>query len=276
MSTQEPSQNEPGWPNHPPPAEYLQRTQFFSPLAKPLMTYGLIVVNLLVFLAMIVYGYQKFGDFNGSENSDVLIAFGAKFMPLIVQGEYWRLFTAMFVHIGITHILFNLYSLYSLGTLAESYFGHARFLIIYILGGLFGSLASYWFSVSLSAGASGAIFAVAGGITVYFMIYRENFGSRGRAILQNMLVVIAINIFFGLSSRGIDNWGHLGGLVGGAVVAWGIVPRYQRPQISLPGVYPLQIQQRKPLEIGWSALWTVALIAGTYWATQTNLALYFR
>lgn len=262
------------WPNHPPAAEYVQRTQFYIPLSVPWATRVLIASNLVVFLAMIVYGYLQYGDFNGTENSDVLITFGAKYTPLIVAGQYWRLFTAMFLHIGIMHILFNLYSLYSLGTLAESYFGHTRFLVIYIVGGLFGSLASYALSLSLSAGASGAIFALAGAITVYFMIYRENFGARGRALLQNMLVVIAINIFLGLSSSGIDNWGHLGGLLGGAAVAWGILPRYQRPQIALPGVYPLALQKRAPTEIGWASLWIAILVIGIFWATQINVTRY--
>lgn len=263
-----------GWPTHPPAAEYVQRTQFYIPLSAPWVTRGLIAINLLVFLAMIVYGYLQFGDFNGTENGEVLITFGAKYTPFVVAGQYWRLLTAMFIHIGIMHILFNLYSLYSLGTLAESYFGHTRFLVIYLLGGLFGSLASYALSLSLSAGASGAIFGLAGAITVYFMIYRENFGARGRAILQNMLVVIAINIFLGLSSAGIDNWGHLGGLIGGAAVAWGILPRYERPPITLPGVYPLATQQRATTEIGWTALWFAILVIGTFWATQINITRY--
>lgn len=271
----EPSaQHSEGWPNHPPAAEYVQRTQFYIPLSVPWVTRGLIATNLLVFLAMIVYGYLQYGDLNGTENTDVLITFGAKFTPLIVAGEYWRLLTAMFLHIGLMHILFNLYSLYSLGTLAESYFGHTRFLVIYLLSGLFGSLASYALSLSLSAGASGAIFGLAGAITVYFMIYRENFGARGRAILQNMLVVIALNIFLGLSSTGIDNWGHLGGLLSGAAIAWGILPRYERPQIALPGVYPLALQHRTTTEIGWAMLWFVILVLGTFWATQINIARY--
>ena len=125
-----------------------------------------------------------------------------------------------------------------------------------------------------SVGASGAIAGIIGALLVYFLYYRENFGVRGRSMLQQILFVIVINAFFGLSSNGIDNWGHLGGLIGGAAVAWGILPRYERPQIALPGVYPMQIQQRQSIEIGWIALWIVILIAGTNWATQINLNFY--
>ncbi|RIK55871.1 MAG: rhomboid family intramembrane serine protease, partial [Chloroflexi bacterium] len=173
---------------------------------------------------MIVYGWVVYNDINGTQNMYVLITFGAKVNELVAAGEVWRLFTAMFLHIGVIHLLFNLYALNALGPLVEGYFGHIRFLIIYLLGGLFGSLASYAFSPLPSAGASGAIFALAGATTIYFLRYRENFGARGRAILQNMLLVIGVNLIFGLGAGGIDNWGHMGGLVGGAALAYGLLP----------------------------------------------------
>ena len=86
---------------------------------------------------------------------------------------------------------------------------------------MFGSLLSYAFSQSISVGASGAIFGIIGATTVYFFRYRNNFGAQGRAILQNMIVVIVINLIFGFSAGYIDNWGHIGGLLGGALVAIG-------------------------------------------------------
>ncbi len=103
----------------------------------------------------------------------VLIDVGAKVNEAIAIGQTWRLFTAMFIHIGVFHLLVNLYALYALGPLVEGYFGHARFLAIYLVGGLFGSLASYAFSDAVSAGASGAIFGLAGAITVFFTVHIE-------------------------------------------------------------------------------------------------------
>ncbi|NJN81120.1 MAG: rhomboid family intramembrane serine protease [Caldilineaceae bacterium] len=221
---------------------------------------------------MIVYGYLIYGQINGSEYMPVLVDFGAKVNPLVASGETWRLFTAMFIHIGVIHLLFNLYALNALGPMVEGYYGHLRFTAIYLVGGLFGSLASYAFSPVPSAGASGAIFGLAGAILVYFLRYRENFGARGRAILQNMLVVIGINLVLGLSLPGIDNWGHMGGLVGGALVAWGVTPRYTAPTAGLPlGPSPLAEEPRTWFETGW-VLFCIAMLAfGVQWITNNPL-----
>ena len=203
--------------------------QFYIRMAKPTYMRVLLGANVAMFVLMTLFGIIVYNDWNGTQNGRVLIFFGAKVNQLIAHGEVWRLFSAMFIHIGIIHLLFNLYALNVLGPMVEGFFGHRRFLLIYIIGGLWGSTASYAFSQALSAGASGAIFGLAGATTVYFLRYRENFGARGRAILQNMLVVIGINLVFGLSMTGIDNWGHMGGLVGGAAIAYGLLPIYRAP-----------------------------------------------
>ena len=234
------------------------RVMFYVKQASPTISQILIGANFVVFLAMIVAGYLLFGIWNGTENTQVLLLFGMKDNQLVAQGQIWRLFTAMFLHIGVLHLLFNLYALYFLGPQVEGLFGHRRFTAIYLIGGLFGSLASYAFVNSDSAGASGAIFGLVGALTVYFLRYRDQFGARAKSILQNMVVIIVINFIFGLSSPGIDNWGHLGGLVGGALVAWGLIPRYLPPApVALtpalmqdPRV-PLQEEQRVGMELGW-------------------------
>lgn len=250
----------------------IERPRFFIKLTPPHLTHALLIINLLVFVAMIVYGWIAYRTINGTEDLRVLVTFGAKVNELVALGQVWRLFTAMFLHIGVLHLLFNLYALNALGPLVEGYFGHIRFLIIYLLGGLFGSLASYAFSPSPSAGASGAIFALAGATTIYFLRYRENFGARGRAILQNMILVIVINLVFGLSAPGIDNWGHMGGLVGGSVLAAGLLPQYRAPNVLLPGAYPLEEVPRTGLQSGWVVLWSVLWGAGVQWATQMFLS----
>lgn len=254
-----------------PPPFAAMPVRFYIKPSPPLATRSLLVINVLVFIAMIVYGWVVYNDINGTQNMRVLVTFGAKVNELVAMGESWRLFTAMFLHIGVLHLLFNLYALNALGPLVEGYFGHWRFLIIYLLGGLFGSLASYAFSPAPSAGASGAIFALAGATTVYFLRYRENFGARGRAILQNMLLVIGINLFFGLSASGIDNWGHMGGLVGGAALAYGLLPQYRAPMVLQPGSYPLQEVPRTGAQGGWVLLWSALWAVGVMWTTQTIL-----
>ena len=158
-------------------AEPLEKPEFYLALSRPRWVYVMMGAIVAMFIVMIIYGQVVYGTWNGPETIEVLIDLGAKVNLLIYQGQTWRLFTAMFLHIGVLHLLFNLYALYALGPMVEGYFGHWRFLAIYLLGGLFGSLASYAFSPAISAGASGAIFALAGAITVYFLRYHENFGA---------------------------------------------------------------------------------------------------
>lgn len=266
----------------PPPHEMTQshfgtagdfRTRFYLRITPPWLTRTILVLNLLVFVGMIAYGFWAYDIWDGTQDLRVLVDFGAKVNVLIATGEVWRLFTAMFLHIGVIHLLFNLYALNALGPLVEGYFGHVRFLLIYLLGGLFGSLASYAFSDAVSAGASGAIFGLAGAATVYFLRYRENFGARGKALLQNMLLVIGINIVFGLSVPGIDNWGHMGGLIGGALVAWGLLPVYKRPVLTY---FVPQAELEEVDRSTYSALWAAGcfalLVVGVQWVTQGMLA----
>ncbi|RIK38609.1 MAG: hypothetical protein DCC55_20610 [Chloroflexi bacterium] len=247
------------------------RPQFFIPIASPVWARTLLVINLVVFVAMIVYGVLVYDDWDGTTNSLVLTTFGMKVNNLVASGQTWRLFTAMFLHIGVLHLLSNLYALHMLGPLVEGYYGHARFLAIYLVGGLTGSVASYAFSPASSAGASGAIFALIGATTVYFLRYRDNFGARGRAIVQNMFLIIAINLVFGLSVAFIDNWGHMGGLFGGAVLAWALLPRYRPPQTVRLGPQPIEEEPRTVQEIGWVVLG----LAGLWFAVQavTNARL---
>lgn len=248
-----------------------QRPTFFIRVARPVATRALLAANVLFFVATIAVGYVAYGTLDGTQDLRVLVFMGAKVNQLVVEGEVWRLFTAMFLHIGVLHLLFNLYALNALGPLVEGYFGTPRFLAIYLLAGLFGSLGSFAFSPAISAGASGAIFGLAGATTVYFLRYRENFGARGRAILQNMLVVIGINLVFGYMSPGIDNWGHLGGLVGGALVSAGLLPRYITPALPRPGPQPLEQERRVGMQTAWVAFCALLFVAGlqvvTGWMT---------
>jgi membrane associated rhomboid family serine protease len=264
-------EQEPGDLVEPRPYSPLQ-PRFYIPVASPFWVRTLLAVNLVVFVAMIAYGWLQFGDWDGTTNSIVLTTFGMKVNDLVAQGQVWRLFTAMFLHIGALHLLSNLYALHALGPLVEGYFGHGRFLAIYLIGGLTGSVASYAFSAASSAGASGAVFALIGATTVYFLRYRDNFGARGRAIVQNMFVIIAINLVFGLSIPFIDNWGHIGGLIGGAIVAWGLLPRYRPPEIVRLGDQPIAQENRTMLELGWVLICLVLLLVAVQYVTSARLS----
>ncbi len=235
-----------------------QRPQFFIPVTKPVFTRLLVIANIAVFIITVLYGVRQFElrDFMGNDLRTLWI-FGAKVNPLIAQGEIWRLFTATFLHADILHLLFNMYALGSLGYQIESYFGRGRFLAIYVLAGLWGSLASYATSPEISVGASGAIFGLAGATAVYFLRYRENFGDAGRSTLRSMLVLIAFNLFFGFTNPQIDNAGHIGGLLGGALVTFGMLPIYRKPTTMHIGNQPLEKIHRLDLEI----LWSVANLA---------------
>lgn len=175
----------------------------------PIVTYILMSLNILVFILMTITG--------GSTREDILIRFGAKVNSLIQAGQVWRLITSMFIHIGWIHLAFNLYALWVIGPLAERVFGRGKFLLIYLLSGIGGALASFLFSTALSAGASGAIFGILGAMFFHSWQRHDLWGSGFR---KNLLVVIIVNLLFGLWQPGIDNFAHVGGLVTGFFCSW--------------------------------------------------------
>jgi rhomboid protease GluP len=201
-------------PQPPPP----RRVYLPLPLQQPRLTWVLLAVNVGVWLLMTATG--------GSERLDVLIAYGAKFNPLIVQGQVWRLLTSIFLHIGLVHLLFNSYALFRLGTDVERVFGSRRFLVLYLLSGVSGSLLSFAFNPHLSAGASGAIFGLIGALGAHLFRHREAFGQMGQRRLWDVIGVAAYNLVFGFITPGIDNLGHLGGLISGVVLGWLLGPQY--------------------------------------------------
>lgn len=171
---------------------------------KPLFTY--------VFMALQIIAYLFLEWKGGSTNTATLIKYGAKFNPLILEGQWWRFFTPILLHIGFIHLFMNTLALYYLGPTIEKIYGRMRFLLIYLFAGFSGSVASFLFTTNLSAGASGAIFGCFGALLYFGLNYRSLFL---RTMGFNVLVVIAINLSLGFTIPGIDNAGHLGGLVGG-------------------------------------------------------------
>lgn len=179
----------------------------------PIISYVLMVINVLIFILMYTIG-------NGTEDiNGALIKFGALKPDLVRAGEYYRLLTSAFLHIGILHILCNMYALFSIGPVIEHFFGKIKFIFIYLYSALMGSLFVMVFSGDrvISAGASGAIFGLMGSLLYFGYSYR---GYMGNKVINQILPVILLNLFIGFTTPGISNAAHIGGLLGGVVASF--------------------------------------------------------
>ena len=175
----------------------------------PIVTYIIMAICIILFVLMELSG--------GSANSQTLLKFGANLDVLVKKGEYYRLFTCIFLHIGIMHLLCNMYSLYIIGREVESLFGKIKYIIIFILSGISGSIMSLAFTHNtISAGASGAIFGLLGALLYFGIHYRTYLGE---AIKRSVVPIIVVNLIIGFLAEGIDLAAHIGGLVGGVLVA---------------------------------------------------------
>ena len=188
------------------------------PSGTPFFTYALIAINVLVFLADSLTAFAGLG-FRGV---GLLTLLGAKNNQAIMAGQTWRLITPLFLHGGILHLGFNSYFLYVVGRQIESAYGRARFLALYFLSGLAASIASFTLTNANSVGASGALRADRRGFAPY---RNQHILANTRQHIRSIVQVIAINLLIGLAP-GIDNWAHLGGLIGGVTLGWFITPRY--------------------------------------------------
>lgn len=178
------------------------------------VTMFIIAVNILVFLAV---------EFTGmSQYVPHLLDFGAAYTPFIVEkGEVYRLFTSMFLHFGIDHLVNNMLVLFVLGSRLERTAGKLRFIAVYLLGGLSGNVVSMVLELkqgeySVSAGASGAVFAVMGAM-IYIVI--RNRGWLEDLSVKQILIMAAFSLYFGFASEGVDNAAHIGGLFAGFLLA---------------------------------------------------------
>lgn len=184
---------------------------------KPIITYVLIIINVLVFIAMYVFG-------NGSRDSITLLMFGANYPMLVRAGDYYRLLTSAFLHIGILHLIFNNYALYVIGSQLESFLGKFKFLVIYLVSAISGSLMSMLFTDGISAGASGAIFGLLGSLLYFGYNYRVYLGT----VLKSQIIpLIVINLLIGFMTTGIDNAAHIGGLLGGLGMTMALGIKYK-------------------------------------------------
>ncbi len=176
----------------------------------------LVALNVLVWLAGLALGMDPI-----SPKVRDLATWGGNFLPLTVQ-QPWRLMSATFLHGGIVHLGMNMWALWSTGALVERFYGNKQYLLLYLLSGLFGSLASLFFSArtGVSVGASGAIFGVVGAIlAAAYTKHGKMPGSMVKALKASMLPFVAFSLFMGFTSGHIDNAAHIGGGVAGFVLA---------------------------------------------------------
>ena len=179
------------------------------------MTLLIIFINVMIFLLMVLSGVDMI---NPSAQS--IHHFGGNFGPSVSSGEYWRLISANYIHIGIIHLLFNMWCLYAIGMELEALVGRIGFILLYTCSGVAGSLASFYFNYnSVGAGASGAIFGIAGAFTLFTLLNNEkNSISSFSGSYNPMIMFIFYNIIYGFIVPGIDNAAHLGGLAMGVFV----------------------------------------------------------
>lgn len=176
---------------------------------KPFMTYFFLGLNIIVYLITL----WRFGT---TENTYALILMGAKYSPLIIADqEWWRLLSAAFLHIGAQHIIMNGITLYFLGQELERIMGHWRFTIVYLVAAIGGNIFSFAFSDSVSAGASTALFGMFASMIVLSKMYPRVHALQQRATTYTILIVL--NVVNGFLIPGIDNWGHFGGAIYGAI-----------------------------------------------------------
>jgi rhomboid protease GluP len=196
------------------------------PPGRPVVTYTLLIFTITIYILQEASGFLT--------GQDLPALLGMKVNQWIIEGEYWRLITPMFLHGSLMHIAFNMYALYIFGPGLERHFGRARYIALYFLAGFAGNIFSFIFSPNPSLGSSTAIFGLIGAQAVFLYLNKDMFAGMAQRALSQILMIAAINLFIGLSP-GIDNWGHIGGLIGGAIFTF-----LAGPLLELKGFSPYQ------------------------------------
>lgn len=193
--------------------EKSRRVEKIFSMKNPIITYAIMLVCLIMFVISFIEG--------GVNDPRVLVELGGNASSYVKTGQYYRLFTSMFLHIGIIHLLCNMYSLYIIGPQVESFFGKLKYLFIYVFSGICGSIFSLAFMGEnvVSVGASGAIFGLLGAMVYFGYHYRVYLGN----VLKSQIVpVIVLNLLIGFMVSGINNFSHIGGLLGGIFSAMAV------------------------------------------------------
>ena len=225
----------------------------------PVATFVILGLNVFIFLLMTLAG--------GSTNSQLLLDFGASYAPYFHRGEYWRAVMPMFLHIGWLHLLVNSYALYILGPILERVYGYGRFALLYVACGVGSSFLSMRMSTNVAAGASGAIFGIAGAMLTTGLLHRYAVPPRwGRAFGRGILPFIILNLVFGYVIPGIDNWGHIGGLICGLALPLLLSPPGHDRVPGAPEEPPSQAAVAIPVLVVALAM---AATANSYWTSRS-------
>jgi len=221
-------------PATPEPVPPQQPVRVSMPQSAPYVVYSIIGVTAFFYLLQLISEWVF--------NIDLPLAYGARINEAIQAGELWRFLTPALLHGSPMHIAFNMYALFSFGVSLERHFGHGRFLLLYVLGAFTGNVLSFLLTDGYSVGASTAVFGLIGAEGVFLYQNRKLFAGQFGSAIQNVIFVVAINLFFGLQP-GIDNWGHIGGLFGGVIFTW-----FAGPLWEIEGISPmLQLVDTRPL-----------------------------
>lgn len=181
---------------------------------KPIVTIALVVINIAVFLYLSLFGM--------TEDAVYMLEHGAMYVPYIAeQEEYYRLFTCMFLHFDISHLMNNMVMLFFLGSVLEEELGKWKYILLYFISGLGGNMLSYVMELNavefvVSAGASGAIFGIIGGL---FYVVLRNHGRLRGVSGRGIVFMVVCSLYHGFTSTGIDNMAHIGGLLSGFLIA---------------------------------------------------------
>jgi len=205
----------------PPP----QPVRVAIPNSQPYVTYILLGITTFIFLLQLAGQYLL--------KVDLVAAIGIKYNDYIRAGQVWRLITPVFLHGSILHIGFNMYALFIYGRSLEPRFGHGRFTLLYFLSAYAGNVLSFVLTPNPSLGASTAIFGLLAAEGMFAVQNRKLLGSQANRVLMNVLYIAVINLFIGFTTTGVDNFGHLGGLLGGLIFTW-----FGGPRWKVEGIYP--------------------------------------
>jgi len=243
--------------SYPPP--HGQQIAIGIPKSAPYVSYTLLAITIFVYILQ----YWTTSQFS----TDIPALIGAKVNDLILQGQYWRFITPVFLHGSILHLAFNMYALYILGPGLERYYGHWRFLALYFLTGFAGNVMSFLFTSAPSLGSSTAIFGLLAAQGVFLYQNRGLLGAPAQRALLNLVVIAVVNLMIGLSP-GIDNSGHIGGLIGGTLFAW-----YAGPVLTIKGEYPYLVMADKRTK---SEIWKTGIGVGLLFGALAIVTIFLK
>lgn len=184
-------------------------------MKKPVFTIFLVIINVSVFFGLSFIGM--------TEDASFMAEHGAMYVPYVLErGEYYRIFTSMFLHFGFQHLMNNMVMLIAIGYTLENELGRVKFLILYLLSGVGGTFVSMYQDIhineyAVAAGASGAIFGLIGA-TIYVAL--RNHGRVGNVSGRGLVFMAAVTLYYGYANGGVDNFAHIGGLVSGIMLAF--------------------------------------------------------